>query len=392
MIILFFLGLFLLLAGCEAYFSRHWRRGLTVTLGFTADYAYQGGRAQLIERIENHKKMMLPILEVSFHADRGLSFPGCENTRVSDYVYKRDIFSLLGMQRVIRRLDVDCAARGYYSIDESWVGARSPLTGRQYSAGCGVKAGIYVYAARTGVSDIAADCERLMGSLQCARRLYEDPFAASAIREYMPSDPMKTINWKASAKTGGLMVNTYESTVSEKAVIYLDLEDAMILKYEHLMEASISIAASLAQRLIGRGMEVGLCASICTAAGPGAAREIRNIFFEPAGGSRQLDRIERALARHRTEGGSEPFEKVLSGAASDGAGQASGIGRGAAGAPQNDLALIFISKNAQRNIGAIESFAAGRPSILVVPYEKNTECPVRQRGNVRIICREVARI
>ena len=102
-------------------------------------------------------------------------------------------------------------------------------------------------------------CERMLGTLQCAKRLYEDPFAFRTIRDYTTDDPMKAINWKASAKTGTLMVNTFDSALSQKAMLFLDVEDSGILKYQDLVEESISIAASLARRLLRRGIEVGFC-------------------------------------------------------------------------------------------------------------------------------------
>ena len=64
-------------------------------------------------------------------------------------------------------------------------------------------------------------CERMLGIMQCSRHLYEDPFTFRGIREYTTSDPMKTINWKASARTGGLMVNTFDSVMTQKVMLYL---------------------------------------------------------------------------------------------------------------------------------------------------------------------------
>lgn len=377
MISLFFLGFLLLLFLWNRYYSTHWNRDLTVTLNFLQNYVYAGDQAQMTEQIENRKRLMLPVLEVSFHMDKRLSFHDCENTNVSDFAYKRDIFALLGNQRVTRKLTLDCIKRGYYRIDESYLTTFSMLHRRRFSIECPADAELYVYAARTNVSDILVDCERLMGNIQCAKRLYEDPFAFSSIREYTVTDPMNTINWKASARTGELMVNTFESTLTEKVMIYLDIEDSGILKYEYLVEASVSIASSLAQKLIARGMEVGICVN-----DPGV------ILIEPAGGKRQLNHIERVLAKCQSDEKVIPFATLLS-AQSDVHQQ---LSQQSSFDSSEDTVVIFISKNAERNQPVIEDFVGkGRQAIWVLPYTKNDTCNIKTSGNIHLIKREVER-
>lgn len=388
MISLFFLGLLLLLISWNLYYARQWNKNLAVSINFMQDYVYAGEQTQMTEQIENRKRLMLPILEVSFHVDKKLSFLDCDNTSVSDYVYKRDIFALLGYQRITRRLTLNCPKRGRYRIGESWLTTFSLLHRQRFSVECPASAELYVYAARTNVSDIVVACERLMGSIQCAKRLYEDPFAFSSIREYTITDPMNTINWKASAKTGELMVNTFESTLTEKVMIYLDLEDSAILKYEYLVEESISIASTLAQKLIARGMEVGICVNISAQTNPlnPHKSDPQTVFFEPAGGKKQLNHIEQTLAKHRIGGDVISFSSVL-------AAQDSVLQQSMKQSSYNtleDTVLVFISKNADQYQSAIERFAAGRQRVIwVLPYTQNDTCNVRTSDNIHLIRREV---
>lgn len=384
MISLFFIGLLLLTSLWNLYYAKHWAANLVVSLDFLQNCAYTGERVEMTEQIENRKKMMLPILEVGFHMDKNLSFYDCENTSVSDFTYKRDIFALLGRQRVIRKLSLDCRKRGYYRIDKSDLTTFSMLHRRRLSIECPASTELYVYAARTDVSDILVACERLMGSLQCAKRLYEDPFAFSSIREYTVTDPMNTINWKASARTGELMVNTFESTLTEKVMIYLDMEDSGILKYEHLTEESVSVAASLTQKLIGRGMEVGLCVNSQTSF----------TYVEPSTGGKHLTDIERTLSCCKSEGNVLPFTTLL----------APQTGKGthsiqtddetpAFPAPPEDAIVIFISKNALQNKAAIEQFAGGsQQAVWVIPYTRGETCNITKSNNIHICKREVSAI
>lgn len=379
MISLFLLAFLLLVFLWNLYYATHWAKNLAVTLAFCQDFVYAGEQAGLTEQIENHKAMMLPVLEVAFHMDKKLSFHDCENTSVSDYTYKRDIFALLGRQRITRKLTLDCHQRGYYRIDTSYLTAFSMLHRRRFSIDCPADTALYVYAARTNVSDILVACERLMGNIQCARRLYEDPFAFSSIREYTITDPMNTINWKASARTGDLMVNTFESTLTQKVLLYLDLEDSGILKYEHLIEDSISVAAALARKFISRGMEVGICANA------------EGNTIEPASGKRHLANIEQMLAKCNSDDLLIPFTTFLKMPPSWQNGSSPASQNTFSADSMTDTFIIFISKNVLQNQAAIEELAGKeQPAIWVVPYSRGELPDITVSGSLHLVMREVS--
>lgn len=382
MISLFFLGLLFLTCLWNLYYARHWNTNLSVSLNFVQNFIYAGEQAQITERIENRKRQMLPILEVAFHLDKRLSFHDYENTSVSDFTYKRDIFALLGFQRITRKLTLDCPRRGYYRIDSLDLTTFSMLHRHRYCLTCPADTDLYVYAAGTNVSDILFTCERLMGSVQCAKRLYDDPFAFSSIREYTAADPMNTINWKASARTGVLMVNTFESTLTRQVMICLDVEDSGILKYEYLVEESISVAASLARKLIGSGIEAGICINISTDSLTAAGFHSKNqqtapiISIKPACSSKQLTRIEQTLSRYENQADIVPFPKLFTSSYA---------------ALFEDAAVIVISKNTVLNQTAIENLIGRKKqAVWVIPYTKGEDCSVQAPNNIRVVKRAVA--
>ena len=53
---------------------------------------------------------------------------------------------------------------------------------------------------------------------------------------------MKYINWKATAKTGQLLVNLHESTLSQKVAVVLDLEGLGVQQADLLNEEAVRIA------------------------------------------------------------------------------------------------------------------------------------------------------
>ncbi len=301
MISIFIVGI-LLVCGIWAWvFRRFWDKNVQLELSFENSEAYVGGQVILTERVENRKRLPLPVLEAQFSLGTGLSAERVENTNVSDYIYKRDVFSMLSMQRIIRRLSFTCEKRGYYAITEAELVAHSLLFREHYLRRLPQQTVLYVYPKPVNVQNIVKVSQRMLGEQQREKYLCEDPFAFRSIREYTPLDPQKTINWKASAKTGKMMVNTFDSSLRGKLMIYLDLSDDGIYQYDFLVEESISVAASLTERMTGNGVEVGICMN------SGAD----GIVLAPSSGRMQAVKILRRLAEYNKKQGTCMFSSLL---------------------------------------------------------------------------------
>lgn len=384
MIIVFLLGVFTVGTLWELFYRLQWERDIFVRLWFDTDVVYAGQETKLYERIENRKRMPVPILEVGFHTRKELNFIDVENTNISDYLYKRDVFVVLGRQKITREIPVKCTKRGKYTASDADIATYTLLYRKRYSKKIQTTAEIYVYAKMTDVSQIITMCERMLGIQQCARRLYEDPFAFRTIRGYTTDDPMKTINWKASAKTGTLMVNTFDSVQSQKAMVFLDVEDTGILKYEELVEESIALAASVIRKLLNQNTEVGFVYN-------GNNGQI----FEPSNNKRNSILFERLLAEFDKEDGVEPFGQLIQRSFDD-----TFLKRPLS----EDTLLLFITKNLDCTLyNCISQYTEGRPVLIVVPvYRGEREARERvvknfidkdtkNKGNVYILVKEVER-
>jgi uncharacterized protein (DUF58 family) len=102
-----------------------------------------------------------------------------------------------------------------------------------------------------------------MGEFQAARRLFRDPTHTIGVREYLRSDSLKFIHWKATARRGELQVKVLAATTAFKAVLLLDVDSFKpggVLD-EADFELGISIAGSIAAALCERGSPVGLLAN-----------------------------------------------------------------------------------------------------------------------------------
>ncbi len=119
------------------------------------------------------------------------------------------------------------------------------------------------------------------------------------IRDYMPGDSMKFVNWKATARKGKLMVNQYEVEGKKAVWIFLDANPYMLhgTSIKNYLEAAIEVANALAYHYTSRGHKVGLY----------VIGDKRMIY--PDVGSRQFRRISRALLE--VEGGKESVNDAI---------------------------------------------------------------------------------
>ena len=284
MLIIFSVLVAAVLLGWSWIYRRIWNKDLDVSLHFENGVAYAGEQTALTETISNRKRIPLPEIEVAFRFPRGILFTDAENVIISDFVYKRDIFSMRGMEAVTRKYRLDCTRRGRYPISQAVARARSPMHHSEYEYALTAEDELLVYAAKCNVSDILALCDSVSGSVESPQRYIEDPFTFASVREYTTTDPLKNINWKATARMGNLMTNTYGSVRSEQFFIFLDVSDQKILKEEELVEKGISTAASLCREMIRKGLDVGFALNLDPP-----------ILMEPQRGSQQLRQIELLL-------------------------------------------------------------------------------------------------
>lgn len=196
-------------------FRRLWDKNLTVQISFDRDYIFCGEEANLVETIVNNKYLPLPVLEVGFDMSRWVVFQDEENSTVSDMTYRRDVFTASVRQRITRTLPVRGKKRGYYRIASTTVTSYDFLMTEKQVAHFPQETEFYVLPAHISASHIRIPYSKIMGLLVSRRRVYDDPFEFAGIRDYRRSDPMKYINWKASARGGTLLVNQHDSTLSQ---------------------------------------------------------------------------------------------------------------------------------------------------------------------------------
>ena len=143
------------------------------------------------------------------------------------------------------------------------------------------------------VEELGLPADRPFGERKGGNPLFEDPLRIAGLRDYRPGDPLRRIDWKATARNGELQSRVYEPSATQQLYILVNI-DTMSHAWEGYLrddlERTVSVAASLAVWGAGARYAVGLLAN---GAFPDADRPIR---LAPSRSREQLTRILEALA------------------------------------------------------------------------------------------------
>lgn len=239
-------------------YKKNWSKGLSLSIKYERSTAFEGDSLSLIEVLTNNKWLPLPWVSVKFNVSRNLNFKDINSTQVTDYYYRNDLFSITTRQRITRRLPFVCSKRGYYPVKSADLVSSNLLGTSLFARKEHPSTALTVYPKLADLGDWSIPFGHIGGDISSDSILNPDPFEFRGIREYLPTDSLKFINFKASAKTGTLMSNEYNETVSQEIVIFLNTEKYREWLHDDLNEYAISLAAAAAAMAIETGIPVSL--------------------------------------------------------------------------------------------------------------------------------------
>lgn len=280
-------------------FKRTALKKLNYSRSFKVSTCYEGDSVELIEIIENRKALPVPWLRVESQFRSGLAFDNQLNLDISEGQFNQNhksFFSLLPWTKILRRHRITAKRRGLYKLGTvsmttgDLVGMESIVQSKTLSGG------IIVYPMPMDVSDMALPVQTWMGEMLVRRWILEDPFLISGVREYRDGDPLKDIQWKATARTGILQVHRRDTTADSRLLIYLNIEDheqmwSKATRPEPI-EYGIRLAAGITAHLLSQGMEIGMGTN-----GTLGEDSTDEAFVPVAGGMTQQHLIFEMLAR-----------------------------------------------------------------------------------------------
>lgn len=235
-----------------------WARGLTVQLAFSQHAVSEGQEATLRATVANAKPLPLPVVVLRYKLGRGLSMAENPNATVTDMLNVVEYFSILGNEQVVRDQKVEATRRGCYHIDTLDLMMPQLISGRESFFFMPQDTELIVYPRLLDTPEMWGICEKITGDVISRRRLFEDVFSFRGIRDYTRTDPLSAVNWKASARTGRMMVNLRDYTFGQEVRILLNLEEPNYRYGGELLENAIRIAATVACRAISDRIPVSI--------------------------------------------------------------------------------------------------------------------------------------
>lgn len=257
----------LILAAVALLFLESWvtmKYGLSrvsIERSFDVLHANFGQTVHMVEKISNRKLMPVPWLKVESRIDNGLQFGLQEDLNILQGEFHISVFCMLPYTRIIRTHTVKCRRRGFYHLKSAALTARSITGSTSAIKDETTDARIYVFPQTLTLPEMNLPSHSWQGDRVVRRWILEDPFIMAGIREYTPTDPMKNINWKASARFGSLQVNQYEPTAQHRLMILLNVDTKenqwTITDEPDRVEYGISVAATILEYAFKNVIEAG---------------------------------------------------------------------------------------------------------------------------------------
>jgi uncharacterized protein (DUF58 family) len=152
---------------------------------------------------------------------------------------------------------------------------------------------LVVYPRVFSFEELGLPSERPFGERKGGNRIFEDPLRIAGLREYRPGDPLRRIDWKATARSGDLQSRVYEPSATQQLYLMVNIDTMEHVWEGYLrdeLEMIASVSASVAVWAGGARYAVGLLAN---GAFPDADRPIR---IAPSRSNDQVARVLEALA------------------------------------------------------------------------------------------------
>ena len=234
----------------------HWR-------GLSRNRAFVGDALEYTVTLANDKIVPLIWVDIQDNFPPELDLPGAtvRGTGMEASREHRITTSLLPYQQVTWKYQLHCLARGYHRIGPArlrsgdifgFTAAETRQTGVDH---------ILVYPRVVDLRRLIFPSEHPLGEAKGRRNIYPDPSRFMGLRDYQPRDPMKHIDWKATARRSLLQTRIFEPAVALNVLIAMNAttnEFAWQGSNRRRFERAVTVAASVAGYCAEAGYSFGL--------------------------------------------------------------------------------------------------------------------------------------
>lgn len=267
---------------------------IVYTRSFSEEGVHAGDTLTLTEVIFNPTLIPLFYIDVGSYISTGMEIDGVTAERDEKIQYFVSRFHLMPYTKITRTHEVKCNVRNYYKLDTIEIYAN-----KQYVY-ISAPAELHVYPRAINDKNSVIAQLNYLGNELTRSRYIRDPFMIAGLRNYMPGDPINSINFKASARSlrngmRELFVNNYDFSSQMNITVYMDFDAPQFLRIEtpeyiQMIEAGLSYAAAIICEAARQGGKTGFAAN--TKGRNGALY----VYYPPTAGSVQAKEILKCLS------------------------------------------------------------------------------------------------
>ncbi|MDF2936302.1 MAG: hypothetical protein K0Q90_1675 [Paenibacillaceae bacterium] len=266
--LLLWLGFVMLLVGlwmAPNYWERRIYPRIRVEVRVSRDYADPGEELELRIKVVNPTRLPCPKIRLDFVLPDELAVlggGGDRRVRLDTYLLARQSAELIVSAVAVRR----GVARWNQAVLECF-----DLFGLQRSIlTVYPQMQVVVRPARVAAGSGRGLLNGLMGDIRVRRFIQEDPSLFTGVRPYAGGDPMKSISWFATARTGGLMVKQFGHTADVRVWLLLNGQmgtEQWAVAYRDRLDRLCEVVLQLAVQLTGEQAEVGFMTNLSDSLG-----------------------------------------------------------------------------------------------------------------------------
>lgn len=256
-------SLVIVLALAARVWQRYAFRSVSHSRSIGRQRAFIGDTLDYSVTLDNDK--VLPLIWVDIHDSfpDGLDLIGA-TIRGSGLESNRQhsiTTSLLPYQKATWKYSLKCSKRGYHRIGPVRLRTGDIFGFSSAETSYGAFDHILVYPRVLDLQGLLFPPEHTMGDVRGSRPLYFDTNRVVGQRDYRPRDPMKHIDWKATARTRRLQTKVFEPVVSMNVLIAMNGSSREYIwqgSNRRLFERTVTLAASVADLADHRGYTYGV--------------------------------------------------------------------------------------------------------------------------------------
>ena len=272
--------------------SRRAPRGLGYRRYFDPPRIFPGEETEYVVEITNRKLLPLPWVRLDEHMPAAVKpIQGAPRVVNEEGWQRRRSLSLGWREQVVLRQRFTCTARGDYAVGPTDVETGDPLGLFPVQLRIPETHELLVYPRLAELPRAPLESRFPFGPTGAHPPVLPDPIRVAGVRDYRPGDPMRFVDWKASARRMKLQTRVLEPTTLNNVIVVLNVQTMAHAWQGYDMqrfEAGVGVAAAFLRDGAAERHAVGLAAN---ASGPGM--EEFQVYIRP---SRRPSQLEDALA------------------------------------------------------------------------------------------------